>query len=200
LSNAALCRDAATFDISLRVTKIAIMKAAYINQTGGPEQIIYGELPDPQAGPHQCLIQVAAVDVNPVDLYLRSGAVPAKLTFPYILGRDLAGKVIDVGANVERFKVGDRVWAIGQGWDGRPGTFSELAAVDEAWLNPIPGNVTDEDIAAISLVGVTAPSSSHRIMAALPKRFCGVNVCSRAGIIGRHISYRVSNTNDSPVS
>jgi NADPH2:quinone reductase len=132
------------------------MKAAYINQTGGPENILYGDLPDPKPGPTQCLIKVAAVDVNPIDLYIRSGAVPAKLNFPYILGRDLAGKVIAIGENVKRFKIGDRVWATGQGVDGRPGTFSELAAVDEGWLNQMPGNVTDEEIAAISLVGVTA--------------------------------------------
>ena len=132
------------------------MKAAYINQTGGPENIIYGDFPDPKPDANQCLIQVAAVDVNPVDLYIRSGMVPAKLNFPYILGRDLAGKVVATGAAVKRFKIGDRVWATGQGWDGRPGTFSELSAVDESWLNPIPGNVTDEDIVAVSLVGVTA--------------------------------------------
>lgn len=132
------------------------MKAAFINQTGGPENIIYGDLPDPKPAANQCLIKVAAVDVNPVDLYVRSGAVPTKLNFPYVLGRDLAGKVVATGADVKRFKEGDRVWAIGQGWDGRQGTFSELAAIDEAWLNPVPGNVTDEDIAAISLVGMTA--------------------------------------------
>lgn len=132
------------------------MKAAYINQTGGPENIIYGDLPDPKIGPTDCLVKVAAVDVNPVDLYLRSGAVAAKLNFPYILGRDLAGKVIATGADVKRFKIGDRVWATGQGSDGRQGTFSELAAIDENWLNKMPGNVTEEDIAAVALVGVTA--------------------------------------------
>lgn len=132
------------------------MKAAYINEFCGPEKIIYGDLPDPKPRPNQCLVKVAAVDVNPVDLYIRSGAVATKLNFPYILGRDLAGKVMATGANVTGFKVGDRVWAIGQGWDGRQGTFAELAAVDEDWLSPIPGNVTDEDMAAISLVGVTA--------------------------------------------
>jgi NADPH2:quinone reductase len=132
------------------------MKAAYINQTGGPENIIYGDLPDPQLGPTECLVKVAAVDVNPVDLYIRSGTVPTKLNFPYILGRDLAGKVVATGASVKRFKIGDRVWATGQGWDGRQGTFSDLAAVDEIWLNHIPGNVTEEDIAAMSLVGATA--------------------------------------------
>lgn len=132
------------------------MKAAYINEVGGPEKIIYGDLPDPKPAPNQCLIKVAAVDVNPVDLYIRSGAVAAKLKFPYILGRDLAGKVMATGAKVTRFKEGDRVWGIGQGWDGRQGTFAELAAVDEDWLSPIPGNVKEEDMAAISLVGITA--------------------------------------------
>jgi NADPH2:quinone reductase len=132
------------------------MKAAYINQTGGPEVIIYGDLPDPKPTANQCLIKVAAVDVNPVDLYIRSGMVPAKLRFPYILGRDLAGKVIATGEAVKRFKIGDRVWATGQGAGDRQGTFSELAAIDESWLNHLPGNVTEEDIVAISLVGVTA--------------------------------------------
>ena len=132
------------------------MKAAYINQLGGPEKIIYGDLPDPKPSANQCLVKVAAVDLNPVDLYIRSGAVPTQMNFPYVLGRDLAGKIAAVGSKVSRFKEGDRVWAIGQGWDGRQGTFSELAAVDEGWLNTIPGNVTDEDIAAISLVGITA--------------------------------------------
>ncbi|HZT23958.1 MAG TPA: zinc-binding dehydrogenase, partial [Verrucomicrobiae bacterium] len=132
------------------------MKAAYINELGGPEKILYGDLPDPQPGPNQCLIKVGAVDVNPVDTYIRSGAVAAKISFPYILGRDLAGTVVATGAKVRRFKVGDRVWCIGQGWDGRPGTFAELAAVDEDWLNPIPDNVSDEEAVALSLVGITA--------------------------------------------
>lgn len=132
------------------------MKAAYINQTGGPENIIYGDLPDPKPEAEQCLVKVAAVDVNPIDIYIRSGAVPTKMNFPYILGRDFAGKVVAVGSAVGRFKVGDRVWATGQGWDGRQGTFAEFVAVDESWLNPLPGNVADEDIVAVSLVGVTS--------------------------------------------
>jgi len=132
------------------------MKAAYITQTGSPDVITFGELPDPKPTRRQCLIQVAAVDVNPIDLYVRSGAIPAKLTFPFILGRDLAGTVKEVGASVKGLKVGDRVWATNQGTDGRPGTFAELAAVDERWLHPIPAAVSDADMAALSLVAVTA--------------------------------------------
>ncbi len=132
------------------------MKAAYITQTGPPEVIIYGELPTPKPGPTECLIKVAAVDVNPIDVYVRGGMVPAKLNFPFILGRDLAGRVIEAGPQVKRFKPGDRVWATNQGFAGRQGTFSEFAAVDECWLHPTPANVKDEDIVSLSLVGLTA--------------------------------------------
>jgi len=132
------------------------MKAAYITQTGTPDVITYGDLPDPKPGRRQCLIKVGAVDVNPIDTYIRSGSISAKLTFPSILGRDLAGTVVEAGPGVKQFKPGDRVWATGQGTEGRPGTFAELAAVDERWLNLTPPGVSDEEVAAVSLVGITA--------------------------------------------
>ena len=132
------------------------MKAAYINHTGAPDVITYGDLPTPKPTTSQCLIKVGAVDVNPIDTYIRSGAIPAKLSYPFILGRDLAGTVVEAGASVKGFKVGDRVWATNQGTDGRHGTFAEFAAVDERWLHPIPEAVSDEDIVALSLVGITA--------------------------------------------
>ncbi len=132
------------------------MKAAFILQTGPPEVIQFGDLPDPRPGRSQCLIKVAAVDVNPIDTYVRSGAIPAKLSFPWIPGRDLAGTVLEVGAGVKRLKPGDRVWATSQGVEGRPGTFAELAAVDERWLYPIPPGVSEQHAVALSLVGITA--------------------------------------------
>jgi NADPH2:quinone reductase len=135
---------------------LGTMKAAYINKTGPAEVIVYGDLPEPKPGPSQCLVRVTAVDVNPIDLYVRGGMIPAKLSFPHILGRDLAGQVVEVGNAVAGFKAGDRVWATGQGTAGRGGTFAELVAVDAAWLNPIPQGVSDEDIVALSLVATTA--------------------------------------------
>src|SRR6266481_3405942 len=125
------------------------MKAAFINKTGPPEVIVYVDLPTPKPGRTECLIKVAAVDMNPIDTYIRGGMIPAKLSFPYILGRDLAGTVIEAGVAVKSFKVGDRVWATGQGAEGRPGTYAELAAVDEKWLHGTPGNVSDEEMAAV---------------------------------------------------
>lgn len=132
------------------------MKAAYFTQTGPPDVIQYGDLPDPKPGPTQCLVRVAAVDVNPIDTYIRAGLVPSKPSFPAILGRDLAGTVIECGPGARRFNPGDRVWATNQGLGDRPGTFSELAAVDERWLYPIPPGVKEEHIVALSLVAVTA--------------------------------------------
>src|SRR5436309_13010089 len=107
------------------------MKASYIERTGPPENIVYGELPAPRPSPSQCLVKVGAVAVNPIDTYIRSGMVPMQLPMPYIIGCDLAGTVTEIGAEVRRFKPGDRVWGTTQGLLGRQGTSAEFAAVDE---------------------------------------------------------------------
>ena len=151
------------------------MKAAYITQTGTPDVIQYGDLPNPKPSRRQCLIKVGAVDVNPIDTYIRSGAIPAKLTFPFILGRDLAGTVVEIGSGVKGFKVGDRVWATNQGTDGRAGTFAEYAAVDQRWLHLTPVGVSDEDIAALSLVGITAQLGLARYANLKPAEVLFVN-------------------------
>jgi NADPH2:quinone reductase len=131
------------------------MKAAFITRTGPPEVIEFADLPDPQPSATQCLIKVRAVDVNPIDVYWRSGMVPAKLDFPFVLGRDLAGVVVECGDRVRHYQVGDRVWCSNLGFAGRPGSFAEFAAVDEDWLHPIPASVRDEDIVANALTGIT---------------------------------------------
>jgi len=132
------------------------MKAAYINEPGPPENIIVGDLPVPEPTSTQVLVQVAATDVNPIDTYIRSGAIAMQLPRPYIVGCDLAGTVKKLGADARRFRAGDRVWGSNQGLMGRQGTFAEYAAVDESWLYPIPAGVSDEAAAACSLVGITA--------------------------------------------
>ncbi len=132
------------------------MKAAYITRTGPPDVIEYGELPDPRPAPTQVLVKVGAVAVNPIDTYIRSGAVAMPLNFPYILGCDLAGTVVSCGTDVRGIKPGDRVWGTNQGLFGRQGTFAELAAVDERWLYPTPADQPDTEAAAGALVGITA--------------------------------------------
>jgi len=132
------------------------MKAAYIEQTGPPENITYGDLPQPEPKGSEVLVKVSAVSVNPVDTYIRGGADFWELPMPFIVGCDLAGEVEAMGPEATRFKVGDRVWATNQGLVGRQGTFAEYCAVDECWLYPTPHGVGDETTAATALVGVTA--------------------------------------------
>jgi NADPH2:quinone reductase len=132
------------------------MKAAYIERTGTPDVIQYGDLPTPRPAPQQVLVRVGAVAVNPIDTYIRNGANYWELPKPYIIGCDLAGTVEIVGAEVKSLKPGDRVWCTNQGLKGQQGTFAEYCAVDEQWLYRTPEGVSDEAAAACALVGVTA--------------------------------------------
>ena len=135
---------------------VSSMKAAFVQQTGPPENIIYGDLPVPALSGSQVLVRVKAVSVNPIDTYIRSGLVAMKLPMPYIVGCDLAGLIEAAGPNATQLKPGDRVWGSNQGLLGRQGTFAEFAAVEEHWLYPIPAGLSDEQAAAVALVGITA--------------------------------------------
>jgi NADPH2:quinone reductase len=132
------------------------MKAAYIKQTGPPENIIIGELRTPEPSGSQVLVRVKAAALNPVDTYIRAGTIPMNIPLPFVVGCDLAGVVEKVGPDAKRFKVGDRVWGSNQGLLGRQGTFAEFAAVDETWLYLIPSGVDDDTAAACALVSLTA--------------------------------------------
>lgn len=132
------------------------MRAAFIEATGPAEAIRVGELPTPEPGPGEVLVRVGAVALNPIDLYLRSGAVAMPMSFPYIIGCDLAGTVERLGPGVGRFQVGHRVWGSNQGLLGRQGVAAEFAAVAEDWLHPTPSNIPDRHAAALALVGITA--------------------------------------------
>src|SRR5262245_24813614 len=132
------------------------MKAAFIETTGNPDVIRVGDLPTPSAGPGEVLVRVKAAALNPIDLYIRSGAVPMQLPKPFVVGCDLAGTVESAGPGAKRFRPGDRVWGTNQGLLGRQGTCAEYAAVHEDWLYPTPEGVEDATAAAGALVSITA--------------------------------------------
>jgi NADPH:quinone reductase len=132
------------------------LKAAYIEQVGPSESIVYDNLPKPKPEGRQVLVKVGAVALNPVDTYIRAGLIPFNLPAPFIVGCDLAGAVEAVGPEATKYHKGDRVWGSNQGLLGRQGTFAEYAAVDECWLYPTPEEVSDHDAAAAALVGITA--------------------------------------------
>ncbi|HMF19218.1 MAG TPA: alcohol dehydrogenase catalytic domain-containing protein, partial [Gemmataceae bacterium] len=105
------------------------MKAAFLETTGAPDVIRYGELPTPTPGKGEVLIRVAAASLNPIDTYIRSGLVAMPLPKPFIPGCDFAGTVTALGNGVKSVKTGDRVWGSNQGLMGRQGTFAEFISV-----------------------------------------------------------------------
>ncbi|NHC05429.1 zinc-binding alcohol dehydrogenase family protein [Azonexus fungiphilus] len=111
------------------------------------------ELPVPVAGEHDLLVAVRAISVNPVDTKVRRGVTPAAGEWK-VLGWDVAGEVVGVGAAVRGFAPGDRVWYAGS--IARPGGNSELHAVDARIAAKMPSTVDFAQAAALPLTAITA--------------------------------------------
>jgi NADPH:quinone reductase-like Zn-dependent oxidoreductase len=129
------------------------MKAAYIQQFGGPEVLKYGDLPDPSPGPGQVVVDTIAASVNGADWKVCAGEY-ANPTFPLILGRDFSGVVSAVGADVTDLKVGDEVFAVLEA--GRDGTYCEKIAIGAAIVAKKPATLSHVDATALALTGLTA--------------------------------------------
>jgi NADPH:quinone reductase-like Zn-dependent oxidoreductase len=133
------------------------MKAFIVDRYGrGGDNVRAGDMPEPEVGGHDVLIQVHAAGVNALDSKIRNGEF--KLILPYrlplILGNDVAGVVVRVGPGVRKFKPGDEVYA--RPGKDRIGTFAEFIAVAEGDLAPKPERLTMEEAASVPLVGLTA--------------------------------------------
>jgi len=126
------------------------MKAIRISETGGADVIRFADVAAPQAGPGEIVIRQRAVGVNFIDTYHRTGLYPIPL--PSGLGLEGAGEVVEVGADVTRFKVGDRAGFC----SGPIGAYAELQAVPAARAVKIPEVVSDDIAAASMLKGMTA--------------------------------------------
>jgi len=132
------------------------MRAFILDRYGSKVALRAGELADPEVREDDVLVQVHAAGVNLIDSKLRSGEFKLILPYrvPFVLGHDVAGVVVRVGARVKQFKVGDEVYA--RPADHRIGTFAELIVVNEKDLALKPKNLTMEEAASIPLVGLTA--------------------------------------------
>ncbi|WP_435971865.1 NADP-dependent oxidoreductase [Streptomyces sp. Qhu_M48] len=132
------------------------MKAFLLDRYGGPAETHAAEVPDPQVGAEDVLVEIRAASVNPLDIKLRDGAFKAFLPYrlPLVLGNDLAGKVIRVGPSVTRFAVGDEVYARPD--KDRIGTFAQFIAVHQDDLAPKPAGLTMTEAASLPLVALTA--------------------------------------------
>ncbi|MEV0663392.1 quinone oxidoreductase family protein [Actinomadura luteofluorescens] len=125
------------------------MRAIVITRPGGPEVLEASERPDPEPGPGEVLIDVAAAGINFIDVYYRTGTYPQET--PYTPGVEAAGTVAAVGEGVREFSAGDRV-----AWANVQGGYAERAVVPADKVVPVPGGVGLEDAAASLLQGMTA--------------------------------------------
>lgn len=132
------------------------MKAFILDRYGKKQALRLSDMPEPAHGPDDVLVAVEAAGLNLLDSKMRDGEFKQILPYkpPLVLGHDLAGTVVAVGANVRRFKPGDAVYARPR--DGRIGTFAERIAVGQADLALKPADLSMAEAASIPLVGLTA--------------------------------------------
>jgi NADPH2:quinone reductase len=130
------------------------MKAVWIEQTGGPEALQFGDRPIPEAGPGEVLVRLSAAGVNYTDISQRNGS--NKIPLPAVLGSEGAGVVESLGSGVAQYQPGDRVaYAMVRG------SYAEFAAVPAKMLVKIPDGVDFRTAAAAMLQGMTAHYLSH---------------------------------------
>jgi putative PIG3 family NAD(P)H quinone oxidoreductase len=127
------------------------MKAVVVGPGGRPQDMRIEEVPDPQAGPGEVLLDVAATAVNRADLLQRRGRYPPPAGESDILGLEAAGTVGAVGPGVSGWAVGDRVMALLAG-----GGYAERVAVPARQLMPVPDGMELTDAAAIPEAFLTA--------------------------------------------
>ncbi|MBD9485578.1 zinc-binding alcohol dehydrogenase family protein [Pseudomonas sp. PDM14] len=118
-----------------------------------PEALLDIALAAPTPGPHDLLVEVKAISVNPVDTKIRRNVAPANGEAK-VLGWDVAGVVVAVGDEVRHFRAGDQVFYAGA--LDRPGANSELHVVDERLVGRMPGSLDFARAAALPLTAITA--------------------------------------------
>lgn len=131
------------------------MKAVRIHQFGGPEVLRMDELPRPQAGPGEVLVEVMAASVNPVDYKIRRGGYPAVKAdqLPYTLGRDVSGRVDRLGPGVTDFQPGDEIFAM---LPQDRGGYVEWAAIPAELCAEKPRSLDLVQAASVPLAALTA--------------------------------------------
>jgi putative PIG3 family NAD(P)H quinone oxidoreductase len=130
------------------------MLAITQEQPGGPETMRLTEIADPEVGPHDVLIRVAATAVNRADLLQREGHYPPPPGASPILGLECSGTVAATGRDVTTWHPGDEVCALLAG-----GGYAELVSVPAAQVLPVPAGITTITAAALPEVGCTVWSN-----------------------------------------
>jgi NADPH:quinone reductase len=152
--------------------RIVRMKAVVADPVGGPENLRYIDLPEPQIPPPgQAVVAISAIGVNYIDVYFRTGFYKAPET-PVRLGNEASGTVVAVGEGVS-LAPGTRVaYAMARG------AYAEYATVPAAQLVPLPDDVPLEQAAAVMLQGMTAHYLTHSTFPLGPGSTCLVHAAA----------------------
>ncbi|NIH83057.1 NAD(P)H-quinone oxidoreductase [Amycolatopsis viridis] len=155
------------------------MHAIKLREPGGPDNLEWAEVADPQPGPGEVLLDVAASAVNRADLLQRQGNYPPPPGASDILGLECSGTIAQLGEGVEGWQVGDEVCALLAG-----GGYAERVAVPAGQLLPVPGEV--DLITAAGLPEVACTVWSNVVMHARLTEGEVLLVHGGAGGIGTH--------------
>jgi NADPH:quinone reductase len=136
------------------------MKAILVREHGGPEVLKLEDLPDPKPAADQVVVRLRAVGVNPVDVYIRTGAYARKPSLPFIPGSDAAGEIEAVGSNVNGHKAGDRVFIHGTAAEHTHGhyggAYAERAVCRLDHIYRLPASISFGQGAAMGVPYATA--------------------------------------------
>jgi NADPH:quinone reductase-like Zn-dependent oxidoreductase len=132
------------------------MKAMIIKAFGGSDVFEPQEMPKPQPGANQVLVNVHATSINPVDFKIRQAGSWAGVKPPAIIGYDVSGVIEAVGEEVKDFKVGDEVFYTPEIFGGPAGSYAEYHVANEAIVAHKPINLSHIEAASIPLAGGTA--------------------------------------------
>jgi NADPH:quinone reductase-like Zn-dependent oxidoreductase len=124
-------------------------RAAFVTELGPPENIQVGRLDVPAIGATDVLVRTEAVEVNYVDLLVRSGRFPTPTPFPFVVGRDLVGVVAAADPGATGFAEGTRVWCNSLGHGGRQGSFAEDVVVPADRLYRLPDGVEADEAVSV---------------------------------------------------
>src|SRR3954469_9718129 len=139
------------------------MKAAWYETQGAARDVlVVGEMPDPEPGPAEVRIRVAASGINPGDVKKRQNAFGYGMPYPRVIPHsDGAGTIDRVGDGVAASRVGERVWCFGA-QSYRPfGTAAEYVVVPSEQAVPLPAGVSFEQGACLGIPGITAHRAVH---------------------------------------
>ena len=122
------------------------MRAIQVHQYGHADQMILENVPQPNVAKGQVLVRIHDAGVNPVDWKIREGYMKAfrPASFPYTMGQDFSGEVVEVGEGVSGFRKGDHVFGFAQG------SYAEYALASPEGLAHIPKSVDVMDVAKVS--------------------------------------------------